>query len=47
MSCGYQWESEFDQQDEDDQCQGHHECMLQEDHGDEHECACGDQAGEE
>lgn len=43
MGCGYQWESEYDQEDEDGQCHGHHECILQEDHDDaEHECACGD-----
>lgn len=46
MICGYQWESELDQTGEDPQCDGHHECILQDHHHAEHECACGDQAGD-
>lgn len=44
MMCGYEWESE--EHDAAEECGGFHECILQEHHGEEHECACGDQQGD-
>ena len=42
MSCNYNWEDQYDTDDIDDQCDGHHECVLSKYHGQEHECACGE-----